>query len=132
MGKTGDPLTLYRIYIDEVGNHDLDSADNPNERFLSLTGVILESSYTLNTLIPQMDEFKRYFFQRDPDEPIVFHRKELINKRHPFQALRNPEVEAEFNQTLLELLAAWSYTTMTVVIDKREHRDRYQVWHFHP
>jgi hypothetical protein len=32
----------YRIYIDEVGNPDLASSDNPNHRFLSLTGVILE------------------------------------------------------------------------------------------
>ena len=26
----------YRIYIDETGNPDLDSSDNPNHRFLSL------------------------------------------------------------------------------------------------
>ena len=35
----------YRIYIDEVGNPDLKSSDNPNHRFLSLTGVILELGY---------------------------------------------------------------------------------------
>jgi hypothetical protein len=27
----------YRIYIDEVGNPDLDSSENPNHQFLSLT-----------------------------------------------------------------------------------------------
>lgn len=35
----------YRIYIDEVGNSDLESSDDPNHRFLSLTGVILELGY---------------------------------------------------------------------------------------
>jgi hypothetical protein len=29
----------YRIYIDEVGNPDLESSDNPNHRFLGLTGA---------------------------------------------------------------------------------------------
>ena len=36
----------YRIYIDEVGNPDLASSENPNHRFLSLTGVILELTDT--------------------------------------------------------------------------------------
>ena len=32
----------YRIYIDEVGNPDLDSSEHPNHRYLSLTGVIFD------------------------------------------------------------------------------------------
>jgi hypothetical protein len=35
-------MSLYRIYIDETGNHDMTHADDPNQRFLALTGVILE------------------------------------------------------------------------------------------
>jgi hypothetical protein len=33
------------MYIDEVGNPDLNSSDNPLHRFLSLTGVIVELEY---------------------------------------------------------------------------------------
>ena len=54
-------MALYRLYIDEVGNHDMTHADDPNQRFLSLTGVILESSYTLRILKPEMDQIKRDF-----------------------------------------------------------------------
>jgi hypothetical protein len=125
-------MALYRVYIDEVGNHDLVHADDPNQRFLSLTGVILESQYTLKVLQPEMAQLKREFFQRDPDEPVIFHRKELVNKRPPFHALRDPQVEREFNAALLLALARWEYHAITVVIDKLEHRDRYQVWHYHP
>jgi len=32
----------YRIYIDEVGNAGIESSDNLNHQFLSLTGVILK------------------------------------------------------------------------------------------
>lgn len=125
-------MALCRIYVDEVGNHDLFHADDPNQRFLSLTGVILESQYALNVLQPEMEQLKREFFQRDPDEPVIFHRKELVNKRPPFHTLSDPQVEQRFNTALLTALARWEYHVITVVIDKREHRDRYQVWHYHP
>lgn len=125
-------MALYRIYVDEVGNHDLIHADDPNQRFLSLTGVILESQYTLGVLQPEMDQLKREFFQRDPDEPVIFHRKKLVNKRPPFHPLRDPQIEQEFNTALLMALARWEYYVVTVVIDKKEHRDQYQVWHHHP
>ena len=125
-------MALYRMYVDEVGNHDMTHTDDPNQRFLSLTGVLLESEYTLRVLQPEMDQLKRAFFQRDPDEPVIFHRKELINKRPPFHALRNPEIEQEFNTALLMALARWEYRVITVVLDKKAHRDQYQVWHYHP
>ncbi len=125
-------MALYRLYVDEVGNHDMNHADDPNQRFLSLTGVILESGYTLNILQPEMDHLKRTFFQHDPDVPVIFHRKELVNKRSPFYSLRDPDVERQFNTMLLTSLARWEYRVITVVIDKRAHRDQYQVWHYHP
>ena len=125
-------MSLYRIYVDEVGNHDLTHADDPNQRFLSLTGVILESDYAIRTLLPEMDQIKREFFQHDPDEPVIFHRKELVNKRSPFHPLLDPGTEQKFNTALLTALARWEYTVITVVIDKRAHRDQYQVWHYHP
>ena len=125
-------MTLYRVYIDEVGNHDLTHADDPNQQFLSLTGVILESEYTLQVVQPEMDQIKREFFQRDPDEPVVFHRKELVNKARPFHALRDPDVEQRFNTALLTALARWDYRVITVVLDKKAHRDQYQMWNYHP
>ena len=46
----------YRIYIDEVGNPDLESSENPNHQFLSLTGVIIELGYAASVVHPQMEE----------------------------------------------------------------------------
>lgn len=43
-------MEKYRIYIDEVGNPDVESSDNPNHRFLSLTGVIIDLEYVRNVL----------------------------------------------------------------------------------
>jgi hypothetical protein len=125
-------MSLYRIYIDETGNHDMTHADDSNQRFLALTGVILESGYNTGTLQPEMEEIKRQFFQHDPDEPVIFHRKEMVNHRPPFEALRDPKVEKKFNKTLLEALDRWEYQVITVVLDKKAHRDQYATWRYHP
>lgn len=125
-------MSLHRIYIDETGNHDMNHADDPNQRFLALTGVILESGYNASVLQPEVDAIKRQFFQKDPDTPVILHRKEMVNRRPPFEALRDAGVEKEFNQAILEGLYRWQYQVITVVIDKKAHRDQYSVWRYHP
>jgi hypothetical protein len=125
-------MSLYRIYIDETGNHDMTHADDPNQRFLALTGIILESQYNAEVLQPEMDAIKRQFFLRDPDMPVIFHRKELVNRRPPFHVLQDAKVEKRFNLALLNALEHWEYQVITVVLDKRAHRDQYVVWRYHP
>lgn len=74
----------YRIYIDEVGNPDLESSDNPNHRFLSLTGVIIELGHVETTVFPQMEALKTRHFRSHPDDPIILHRKEMVNHKHSY------------------------------------------------
>jgi hypothetical protein len=100
-------VSLYRIYIDETGNHDLAHADDPNERFLALTGVIIESSYNTTEFQPELEKIKSNFFGQDPDSPVILHRKEIINRRPPFISLRDSEVQSQFNSVLLYHLAHW-------------------------
>jgi len=125
-------MSLYRIYIDETGNHDMTHADDPNQRFLALTGVILESGYNTSVFQPELEAIKRQFFTHDPDEPVVLHRKEIVNRRPPFEPLRDSDVEARFNQVILDGLERWQYHVITVVIDKKAHRDQYSAWRYHP
>lgn len=122
----------YRIYIDEVGNHDLSNTDNPNHRFLSLTGVILELDYVEKILHPQMESLKKDFFGHHPDEPIIFHRKELVNAKYPFHALKAPEIRENFDRKLAILLQGWNYFVITVCIDKKNHLETYSSWRYDP
>lgn len=122
----------YRLYVDEVGNPDMGASEDPNHRYLSLTGVILELGYVERTVYPGLEEVKRKFFRSHPDEPVVFHRKELVNCRPPFEALRDPSIRQQFDAELLRFLRETEYTVLTVVVDKLEHRDRYQVWRYDP
>jgi hypothetical protein len=43
-------MSLNLIYIDEIGDLDMIHADDPNQHFLALTGVILESNYNASVL----------------------------------------------------------------------------------
>lgn len=122
----------YRIYIDEVGNSDLGSSDNPNHRFLSLTGIIIELGYVSSCLNPEMESFKKEFFGSHPDEPIIFHRKELLNAKPPFQKLKDVKIREAFDKQLLKFLKDWEYKVVTVCIDKQKHAKTYSTWRYDP
>jgi len=122
----------YRIYIDEVGNPDLESSDNPNHRFLSLTGVVLELRYVRELLHPQMEALKAKFFPYHPDEPVIFHRKEMVNRKCSFSPLRDEAVRLEFDRELLRLLAEWNYVVISVCLDKKRHKETYTQWRYDP
>ncbi|MFZ0549103.1 MAG: DUF3800 domain-containing protein [Candidatus Promineifilaceae bacterium] len=122
----------YRLYIDEVGNPDLGASRDPNHRYLSLTGVIMELEYVRTDVFPAIESLKERYFGSHPDDPLILHRKELINKRYPFKQLRDPEIERRFNEELLTLLRKWDYTVITTVIDKLEHQQRYTTWRYDP
>lgn len=123
---------MYRLYIDETGNADLRASRDPNHRYLSLTGVIVHLDVVRDRMITELQSIKEDIFDLDPDEPLIFHRKELVNKNRPFQALRDPFVEAEFNRRLLGLMSDLPYKVISVVIDKLDHLTRYHVWHYDP
>lgn len=122
----------YRIYIDEVGSSDLASTQDPVNRYLSLTGVIIDLEHVKEVVTPEMEALKAKYFDSHPDEPIIFHRKELMNKKYPFHSLRDKEKEQAFNEDFLGCIERWKFKVQTVVIDKYEHQQRYAVWRYDP
>lgn len=122
----------YRMYIDEVGNPDLRASKDPNHRYLSLTGVIFLLGYVDSDVAPELEALKRRHFEAHVDEPLILHRKELVNKNYPFSCLREPAREQAFNDDLLDLLRGLRYRVITATIDKLQHVTRYSAWRYHP
>lgn len=122
----------YRIYIDEVGNSDLNSSSLTDHRFLGLTGVIFELDYVKNILNQLLENIKQKYFSRDPDEPIIFHRKELVYKKHPFDVLKDKSTETQFNIDFLDLLRLLDFKIISVLMDKQEHTEKYRTWKYDP
>lgn len=125
-------MAKYRLYIDEVGNSDLAASLDPNHRYLSLTGVIVSLDFVGTDLNPKIEDLKRRYFGSNPDDPVILHRKDLVNQRGPFVGLRDPARRAAFDAELMDLIRDLDYTVITAVIDKLDHLNRYQGWSYDP
>lgn len=122
-------LVQHRVFIDEVGNHDLTSSDDPQHRYLGLTGVIMRLEYSSGDFTNALNAIKQEIFGTTE---VVLHRREMLTAKPPFEVLANPESRQRFDELLLELVATAVYRVFTVVIDKKEHKQKYMVWRFHP
>ncbi len=127
-------MSVYRLYIDEVGNAGMRvrNPNDENDRFLSLSGVILSRDDALSSVVPELEALKREFLQTDPDVPVVIHRADMLSRNWPFAALRDATTEREFYDRLLGSLESWEYSVITVVIDKYRHKNLYSVWQAQP
>lgn len=126
-------MDKYRIYIDESENADLKSSNVTKERFLSLTGVIIEIDYVDKFLHDDMEKFKKSFFKYgSDDDPIIFHRKELMNPIPigRLSILKDAKIRDQFDWEFLKKLQNWNYKVITVLVDKKEHIDTYTVWKY--
>lgn len=121
-------MPKHRLYIDESGNSDLKNSDDQNHRFLSLTGVIVSLAYVAEKMHPEMEDLKWRHFGLHPDEPVSLHRSDLVNRRPPFQALRDSRVKCRFDQDLLAYIRDWEYRVITVCLDKKAHVEKYGDW----
>lgn len=122
----------YRLYIDESGDHTYSGIDEPEKRYLGITGVIFESEYYRNAFHQQFEDFKQKHFPHSPDEPVILHRKELIGRHGSFWRLRDINNEKAFNEDFLKMLQEKDYLVISVVIDKKAHVDRYGAAALHP
>lgn len=147
----------YRLYIDESGDHSygkkelrrltvskdrkmiVDASfehypelESDTKRYLSLTGCIISAEYYRTVFQPKFEELKQKHFPHNPDEPVILHRKDIINRKGPFWRLRDSVYEKSFNESLLLYLNQMEYTLITVVIDKKAHIERYEHFAYHP
>lgn len=121
---------MYRIFIDEFGHDNLNSRNDPKEQFLSLTGVVLDLETEHVSLTGQMNAIKVEAFGTDT---VSLHRREIIDKKPPpFDALNDANTREKFTQGLLDIVNDASYTAISVLIDKKEHFERYRVWRSQP
>ena len=150
------PGRIYRLYIDESGDHTYGKKELrkfrikakeeiitipfehypemelPEKRYLALAGCIIEAeNYRIN-FYPKLENLKQKHFPHNPDEPVILHRKDIINKRGPFWRLRDSERKEAFDKDILSFLREMEYTIITVVIDKKSHIERYQEFAYHP
>lgn len=122
---------IYRLYIDESGNHNYSSSPDIGHKYLGLTGVIVDVETYEKDFQPRIQAMKK-LFSTDPDDLPILHREDIINKTGDFTKLNDPETEKQFNSILMSLLKDVDYHISAVVIDKAAHFKKYQTAAMHP
>lgn len=122
--------SLYRLYIDESGDHTYGNLHDPAKRYLGLTGTIFKED-NIPTFVHQLEDLKKKHFPYDPDDPLIFSRKAIMQMKGVFGKLNDPAIEAAFNEDILALFRYSKYRIITVVIDKETHIRKYghAAWH---
>lgn len=120
------------MYIDESGNSDIGKSISEGNRFLCLTGVIFDLDYLNKTFAIEFENFKTKYFGYNADNPVILHRKDIMNYRGRFSVLKNPNIKEEYNIELIENLKKWDYCVISVLMDKKEIFDMYKDWAKHP
>ena len=121
-------MTKYRMYVDESGISDLNYTGDPNSRFLALTGVVIDLEHIRNKVHPEMESLKAVYFDSHPDEPVILHRSDIMNRRGAFHPLRDSRVNNAFGTEILQRLREWEYVVITVCLDKEKHVRRSGAW----
>ncbi len=127
---------LYRIYIDESGDHTYRSLKNPDKRYFGVTGCIIDAGYYKTRFHPDLEALKQKHFPRHPDDPpVILHRTDIMRAKSCFWRLRNPndtDNRSAFDQDILQFFTEQVYVLVTVVIDKKNHIERYDQAAYHP
>lgn len=122
----------YRLYIDESGDHTYHAVQDPAKQYLGLTGIAVESEAYRTIFQPKLEKLKQKHFPHNPDEPVVLHRKEMINRNGAFGVLADPRKDQAFSADLIRFLQEVEFQIFTVVMDKKAHVERYAKAAFHP
>jgi hypothetical protein len=121
---------ICRLFIDEVGNSDLNgSAQDDNVRYLSLTGVLTTIEFHDKRIKPGLDALKLAALGT---ENVILHRREIVRREGKFAILRDEEPRRIFDEGLRLFISDMPYLATTVTIDKRAHLSTYAVWRFDP
>lgn len=92
---------VFRLFVDEVGHASMKATEHPNERYLSLTGVIMKIQDEEGTFKRALEALKNEIFGTTN---IVLHRNEIVYRREPFGCLRDDSLRTRFDAAALDLI----------------------------
>lgn len=122
--SVSEPEDPYRLYVDESGDHVFRHLEKVSHRFLCLLGCWFRVA-EYREFHRALEAFKQRHIPHSPDDPVILHREEIVNRRSSFWRLRDPEKAREFDDDLIDLIAGAQFRLVAVVIDKKALREGY-------
>ena len=122
----------YRLYIDESGDHRYKQLDDLDSRYLGLTGVLIDRTYYDAVVPVAVEALKRKHFTYDIDNPPILVRSRIRWRKHAFGVLKDPARNAAWESDLLAFFGVIKAQIFTVVMDKKQHIEKYPLHTFDP
>ncbi len=118
------PEQRYRLYVDESGDHVCKRMEDERHRYLCLLGCWFRGD-AYHDFHSGLETFKQKHVPHSPDEPVILHREDIINRRGPFWRLRDDNTRQAFDDDLVNLVEQAQFTVVAVVIDKATLQSKY-------
>ena len=111
----------YIVYVDESGDHGLQSIDPEYPMFVLAFCIFKTSDYT-NHITPRIQTFKFAHFGHDI---IILHEREIRKSRPPFNWLVKKERRDVFMSELNTIMEAAPFTIIATAIEKNRFLERH-------
>lgn len=115
----GKQFGSYVVYVDESGDHSLESVDAQYPVFV-LAFCVFHKSYYASHVVPTLESFKFKHFGHDV---VVLHETDIRKERGCFRFSSRPHKEA-FLDELTGIIEASNFILIACVVDKIRLRER--------
>ena len=121
MNRLGLKYSDYIVYVDESGDHSLESI-NPRFPVFVLSFCVFRKDYYANVVTPAVRMLKFATFGHDM---VIFHEQEIRKKTGHFQFL-SKEPRERFMEDISRIIDNTDFVLIPIVIDKRVLKDSEQ------
>lgn len=108
-------FSKYIVYVDESGDHSLQSIDDNYPLFVLAFCVFHKRHYS-EAIVPALEKFKFNYFGHDQ---IVLHETEIRKEKGAFNIFRSREEKHQFLDQLTDIIDYSNFILVSCVIDKR-------------
>jgi len=111
----------YLVFVDESGDHGLETIDPGYPMFVLAFCVVKKSDY-ISQLVPAIQNFKFNHFGHDQ---VILHEVDIRRDRGDFFFLKTRELKAGFMGELSQIVEATPFTLVATAINKEPYKRRY-------
>lgn len=109
------PFSRHIVYVDESGDHNLQSIDQSYPVFVLAFCVFHKRHYS-EVIVPALEKFKFNHFGHDQ---VVLHENEIRRRKGMFNIFRSREHQLAFMGELTEIIEFSNFILISATIDKR-------------
>lgn len=113
--RTDSPFSKYIVYVDESGDHSLQSIDQ-NYPIFVLAFCVFHKRHYSEAIVPSLEKFKFNYFGHDQ---VVLHENEIRKEKGAFNIFRSREEKFQFIDELTNIIEFSNFILISCTIDKR-------------